>query len=50
MEAIRETWAFDEGLFFTDDEELEEDAPPEPAGMDQLPEPVRSLLSALEEV
>tara|TARA_Y100000310_G_C20523000_1_gene734628 strand:+ start:128 stop:256 length:129 start_codon:yes stop_codon:yes gene_type:complete len=27
MEAIRETWAFDEGLFFTDDEELEEDYP-----------------------
>ena len=30
------------------DEESEEDVPPEPSGMDQLPEPVQTLLSLLE--
>jgi len=32
-----------------DDEEFDEDTPPEPPKMDELPQPVRSLLSLLEE-
>jgi len=32
-----------------DDEEFDEDTPPEPPDMDELPQPVRSVLSILEE-
>ncbi len=32
-----------------DDEEFDEDTPPEPPEMDELPQPVRSVLSILEE-
>ncbi len=32
-----------------DDEEFDDDIPPEPPGMDELPEPISSLLSLLEE-
>ncbi len=32
-----------------DDEEFDDDIPPEPPGMNELPEPINSLLSLLEE-
>jgi len=37
------------GLEPEDDEEFDEDTPPQPPKMDELPQPVRSLLSLLEE-